>query len=90
MSLPALHQATQAAQDSTKTAEATLMSWVADAQQALESGKVDGPARARLGELLLNACRYLAEREAAHRKVSSLAQAKANSGLAFSKLLARK
>ena len=52
------------------------MRWVTDAQQALASGKVDGPSRARLGELVLNACRYLTEREAAHRKVSDRAQSK--------------
>ena len=54
------------------------MRWVADAQQALDSGKVDGPARARLGELVLNACHYLTQREAAHRKVSDRAQSKAD------------
>ena len=54
------------------------MRWVADAQQALDSGKVDGPSRARLGELVLNACQYLTEREAAHRKVSDRAQSKAD------------
>jgi len=89
MSLTSLHQATQDAHRSTKLAEATLMHWVADAQKALASGKVDGPARARLGELVLNACHYLTEREAAHRKVSDRAQSKADAAQEMHELQSR-
>jgi hypothetical protein len=45
------------------------MQWVAAAQQSLTGEKIDGTARARIGELLINACRYLAEREAAAKKI---------------------
>lgn len=56
-------QAHVAAQSQTQVAVTTLMGWVADAQKALAAEKLDGVARARLGELILNACRYLSERE---------------------------
>lgn len=69
----------QAAQDRTKDAEATLMRWVTDAQRALENDKMDGLARARLGELILNACRYLSDREEFHRKAALAAQIRADS-----------
>ena len=49
----------QAALGRTQVAESTLMGWVAEAKRSLENDKLDGLARARLGELFLNACRYL-------------------------------
>ena len=58
----------KAAQAQTDTGVATLMHWVAEAQKALTNDKLDGTARARIGELLINACRYLAEREGAAKK----------------------
>lgn len=67
-----------AALDRTKTAEATLMRWVADTQRALENDKIDGLARARLGELVLNACRYLTEKEDVARKAALVAQMRAD------------
>ena len=75
----------QTAQGRTKDAEATLMRWVTDAQRSLESDKLDGLARARLGELMLNACRYLSEREDLYRKAAVVAQVRsdtANRGFA--------
>lgn len=69
----------QAAQGHTKDAESTLMRWVTDAQRALENDKLDGLARARLGELILNACRYLSEREEFQRKAALSAQIRAES-----------
>lgn len=69
----------QAAQDRIKVVEATLMRWVTDAQRALENDKMDALARARLGELILNACRYLSEREEFHRKAALVAQSRADS-----------
>ena len=68
----------QTAQGRTKDAEATLMRWVTDAQRSLESDKLDGLARARLGELMLNACRYLSEREEFYRKASLNVQIRAD------------
>jgi hypothetical protein len=61
----------QAAQAQTGVAVATLMHWVADAQRAMDAGKLDGVARARLGELILNACRYLSELEADAKKAAA-------------------
>jgi len=59
-----LHSAAKAQTDLTL---ASLMAWVARAQRSMDSGKLDGMALARLGELLLNATRYLAEREKSAR-----------------------
>lgn len=73
------NDAHQAAQGHTKDAESTLMRWVTDAQRSLENDKLDGLARARLGELILNACRYLSEREEFHRKAALAAQMRADS-----------
>jgi len=69
----------QAAQARTRAAETNLMRWVTDAQRAIENDKLDGLARARLGELLLNACRYLSERENFHRKAALAAQLRTDS-----------
>ena len=50
------HAASQANSDLAST---TLMGWVSRAKILLDGGKLDGLAIARIGELLLNACRYL-------------------------------
>ena len=63
-----------AAQAQTATAVSALMRWVAEAEKSLDNDKLDGTARARIGELLVNACRYLAEREAAAKKERSKAE----------------
>jgi hypothetical protein len=63
----------QVAQAQTETAVTTLMQWVTEAQKNLASDKLDSTARARLGELLINACRYLAEREAMAKKAADKA-----------------
>jgi len=57
-----------AAQAQTEMAVNALMRWVAEAEKSLTNDKLDGTARARVGELLVNACRYLAEREVAAKK----------------------
>jgi len=62
------------AQAQTATAVSALMRWVAEAEKSLVNDKLDGTARARIGELLINACRYLAEREAAAKKERSKAE----------------
>ena len=62
-----------AAQAHTEASVTALMKWVASAQQSLTSDKMDGTARARIGELIINACRYLAEREAAAKKLQDKA-----------------
>lgn len=67
----------KAAQTQTELAVTTLMRWVADAQTALEGNKLDGVARARLGELILNACRFLTEREATIRSRTAQADREA-------------
>ena len=69
----------QEAQGRTKAVEVTLMHWVTEAQRSLDNDKLDGLARARLGELILNACRYLSEREEFHRKAEMVAQMRADS-----------
>jgi hypothetical protein len=63
-----------AAKMQTDSAVTALMLWVAEAQKATVSDKLDGTARARIGELLINACRYLAEREAAAKKAQAKAE----------------
>ena len=63
-----------AAKRDTSAAVSALMQWVAEAQKALSNDKMDATARARLGELLINACRYLAEREAAAKKAQAKAE----------------
>ena len=68
----------QAALGRTQVAESTLMGWVAEAKRSLENDKLDGLARARLGELVLNACRYLCEREEIQRKAALVAQIRAD------------
>jgi hypothetical protein len=50
-----------------------LMNWVTETQKALTNEKLDGVARARLGELLITTCRYLSEREANSRRVLNAA-----------------
>lgn len=55
----------------------TLMGWVANAKKLLDDGKLDGLATARIGELLLNACRFLDEREAAAKKAADWAKREA-------------
>jgi hypothetical protein len=62
-----------AAKAHTRVAIATLLHWVAAAQCALDGGKLDGITRARLGELILSACRYLSEIEAATSKAAARA-----------------
>ena len=52
---------------------AALMNWVTETQKALKNEKLDGVARARLGELLITTCRYLSEREATSRRVLNAA-----------------
>lgn len=49
-------------------AVSALVHWVAQAEKAVSNDKLDGTARARLGELLINACRYLADRESAAKR----------------------
>lgn len=63
-----------ASQVQTEAAVAALMVWVTAAQKSLEADKLDGMARARLGELIINACRYLGEREVAMKKVKDKAE----------------
>lgn len=63
-----------AAKSQTDMAVTALMQWVAEAQKALSNDKMDATARARLGELLINACRYLAEREVAAKKAQVRAE----------------
>lgn len=53
----------------TNTSITALMHWVNETQKALTNEKLDGVARARLGELLITTCRYLSEREATSRRV---------------------
>ncbi len=60
-------------------AATTLMGWVVNAKKLLDGGKLDGLATARIGELLLNACRYLSEREEAAKKAAELAKRQAES-----------
>jgi len=69
-----LHDASSAKSDLAIT---VLMGWVANAQKLLDDGKLDGLATARIGELLLNACRYLAEREEAAKKAAGWAKREA-------------
>ena len=45
-----------------ETTVQTLMQWVTEAQKVLASDNLDGVARARLGALLIDACKYLDER----------------------------
>ena len=61
------------AQAQTNAAVDALLEWVSAAQKSLAADKMDGTARARLGELLINACRYLAEREAEAKRVQDKA-----------------
>lgn len=56
------------ARSHTDTSVTTLMAWIANAQRLMDGGKLDSVAMSRMGELLLNACRYLGEREAAAKK----------------------
>ena len=65
MTPPEVHAASQAKSDLAST---TLMGWVTHAKSLIDSGKLDGLATARIGELLLNACKYLDERESAAKK----------------------
>ena len=65
------HAASQANSDLAST---TLMGWVSRAKILLDGGKLDGLAIARIGELLLNACRYLSEREDAAKKAADWAK----------------
>lgn len=60
----------EAARAQTQVAIATLLHWVAAAQCTLDGGKLDGITRARLGELILSACRYLSEIETATSKAA--------------------
>jgi hypothetical protein len=46
----------------------TLMQWVTEAQKVLPSDKLDGVARARLGALLIDACKYLDDRVATAKR----------------------
>ena len=68
----------QEAQGRTKAGEVTLMHWVTEAQRSLDNDKLEGLGRARLGELILNACRYLSEREEFHRKAALAVQIRAD------------
>lgn len=68
----------QAAQAQTEKAGEVLYQWVESARTSLtQDTKLDATARARLGELILNACRYLAEREDAAKKTAREAELKA-------------
>lgn len=58
-----------AARVQTEAVVAALMQWVEAAQKSLTADKMDGTAKARIGELIINACRYLAEREAIAKKL---------------------
>jgi len=63
-----------AAKRDTDTAVSVLSLWITEAQKALSGDRMDATARARLGELLINACRYLAEREASAKKAADRAE----------------
>ena len=68
----------QAAQAKTENAGSVLDQWIESARTSLtQDTKLDATARARLGELILNACRYLAEREDAARKIAREAELRA-------------
>lgn len=68
----------QFAQAQTENAGRVLNQWIESARTSLtQDAKLDATARARLGELILNACRYLAEREDTLRKVMREAELKA-------------
>ena len=71
-------EAHQAAQAQTENAGRVLDQWVESARSSLtQDTKLDATARARLGELILNACRYLSEREDDLRKIAREAELKA-------------
>jgi hypothetical protein len=63
-----------ASQVQTEAAVAALMVWITAAQKSLAADKMDGMARARLGELIINACRYLGEREVVTKKAKDKAE----------------
>lgn len=67
MSLDAEKDAIKVAQANVQTSLDSLMRWVTSANAALEGGKLDGATRARIGELLINACKHLDAREVAAR-----------------------
>jgi|GEM_PF-4159833 len=71
MNHDALHLASKTQTDSAVT---TLMCWVANAQKSMDSGQLDPLAMGRLGELVLNACKYLADREETLRKTADRAR----------------
>lgn len=83
-----LNKQHQNAQAQTNVAVDALLEWVSAAQKSLAADKMDSTARARLGELLINACRYLAEREAAEKRVQDKAvQTALPSTIAFNQKL---
>ena len=63
-----------ASQVQTEVAVTALIVWVTAAHKSLAEDKLDGMARARLGELIINACRYLADREIAAKMFKDKAE----------------
>lgn len=63
----------EAAQLDTTLAITTLRLWVTEAQKTLQAEKPDPTQRARLGELIIAACRYLADREADCKRLAERA-----------------
>ncbi len=78
-----------ASQVDTDLAAAALMGWLANAKKLLDGGKLDGLATARIGELVLNACRFLADREEAAQKAADHAKRQAESKVRAAEFAAR-
>lgn len=63
-----------AAQADTLATVKALRAWVNAAEKSLSADKLDGMARARLGELLIAAIKYFADREKAAKALHIQAQ----------------